>query len=214
MRGEVVRCQAKSCKGKKDALIKPDIVFFGEGLPDKFFERMSDFQQCDLLLVLGTSLSVGPFNSLLHRVPPTCPRVLINLELVGEAEHAWEEGFKFVKDDDSRDEQGSRDLFWKGESDHGVEELCRLVGQGWDKDLEKLREEGWRALSPEGARQKETDVKTPSNASEVAGEIGKGIEEKGEKDQDVDELAQAVEGVKITERASEQPDGAKADLAS
>ena len=31
--GEVVRCQ---CGG----LVKPDIVFFGEGLPDRFFERM------------------------------------------------------------------------------------------------------------------------------------------------------------------------------
>ena len=32
-RGEVVRCSEKGC----DGLVKPDIVFFGEGLPKKFF---------------------------------------------------------------------------------------------------------------------------------------------------------------------------------
>lgn len=30
MRGEVARCQEKSCKGRRDALIKPEIVFFGK----------------------------------------------------------------------------------------------------------------------------------------------------------------------------------------
>ena len=32
-RGEVVRCAEKGCEG----LVKPDIVFFGEGLPKKFY---------------------------------------------------------------------------------------------------------------------------------------------------------------------------------
>lgn len=31
--GNVVRCSHNSCNG----LVKPDIVFFGEGLPDDFF---------------------------------------------------------------------------------------------------------------------------------------------------------------------------------
>ncbi|GAA6063479.1 hypothetical protein JCM10212_000995 [Sporobolomyces blumeae] len=85
MRAEVVRCAEPTCIGHDDALVKPDIVFFGEGLPDKFFERLPDFDKCDLLIVLGTSLSVGPFNSLVHRVGRDVPRVLINLESVGEA---------------------------------------------------------------------------------------------------------------------------------
>lgn len=41
-KGEVVRCNAtvKAVgKGKKcGGLVKPDIVFFGEGLPDRFFK--------------------------------------------------------------------------------------------------------------------------------------------------------------------------------
>lgn len=48
-----------------DDQIKPKIVFFGEALPERFHERMDDFQHCDLLIVVGTSLSVQPFASLI-----------------------------------------------------------------------------------------------------------------------------------------------------
>ena len=40
-RGEVVRCERAGCDGKKGALIKPKITFFGEGLPKEFFDRLS-----------------------------------------------------------------------------------------------------------------------------------------------------------------------------
>lgn len=40
-------------------LVKPDIVFFGEQLPARFFDLAEpDFAQCDLLIILGTSLKV------------------------------------------------------------------------------------------------------------------------------------------------------------
>lgn len=69
-------------------LVKPDIVFFGESLPSRFGELMlSDFEDgsVDLLLVLGTSLTVAPFNSLLRRVPLSVPRVLINRFILDSA---------------------------------------------------------------------------------------------------------------------------------
>ena len=48
--------------------VKPDIVFFGEGLPERFFALAdSDFEACDLLLVMGTSLVVQPFAGLIGR---------------------------------------------------------------------------------------------------------------------------------------------------
>lgn len=41
--------------------MKPDIVFFGEGLPDEFHDRMAeDKDECDLLIVVGSSLKVRP----------------------------------------------------------------------------------------------------------------------------------------------------------
>ena len=41
--------------------MKPDIVFFGEGLSDNFHDAMAaDKDQCDLLIVIGSSLKVRP----------------------------------------------------------------------------------------------------------------------------------------------------------
>jgi NAD-dependent deacetylase sirtuin 2 len=77
-KSSVPRCD--NCGG----LVKPDIVFFGEGLPDRFFDKLAvDFPKCDLLLVIGTSLQVQPFASLIARVKEHVPRVLINREAVG-----------------------------------------------------------------------------------------------------------------------------------
>lgn len=49
-----------------EGLVKPDIVFFGESLPARFFQYMAtDFSKADLLIVMGTSLTVQPFASLI-----------------------------------------------------------------------------------------------------------------------------------------------------
>ena len=41
--------------------MKPDIVFFGEGLSEEFHDKMSqDKDECDLLIVIGSSLKVRP----------------------------------------------------------------------------------------------------------------------------------------------------------
>jgi len=75
---EIPRCTRANCGG----VVKPDIVFFGENLPERFFKCVTnDFKQCDLLIVLGTSLVVQPFASLIDRVGPHCPRLLINMEV-------------------------------------------------------------------------------------------------------------------------------------
>lgn len=37
------------------AAIRPDVVFFGEPMPSRFFElNFTDFKACDLLIVMGT----------------------------------------------------------------------------------------------------------------------------------------------------------------
>ena len=60
-------------------LVKPDIVFYGEPLPLKYtWMHTADMVSCDMLLVIGTSLSVQPFSSLVHQVRENVPRVLIN----------------------------------------------------------------------------------------------------------------------------------------
>lgn len=53
-----------SCNG----LVKPDIVFFGECLPSAFYSKSTtDFPKADLLIVLGSSLVVQPFASLVDK---------------------------------------------------------------------------------------------------------------------------------------------------
>ncbi|MBQ0080967.1 MAG: NAD-dependent deacylase [Alistipes sp.] len=44
-------------------LLRPNIVFFGEGVP-KLSEAIEKIQLCDILIVVGTSLAVSPANSL------------------------------------------------------------------------------------------------------------------------------------------------------
>lgn len=97
-------------------------MFFGENLPEEFFKSIPLLQQADLLLVLGTSLVVHPFASLVSRVRPDIPRVLINREPVGPF----------------REPQPS-DVLVLGDCDDGVHKLCEMLG--WTEDLNKLMDE-------------------------------------------------------------------------
>lgn len=67
----------------KDNVIKPDITFFGEALPSAYsVHSSSDFNSCDMLIVIGTSLQVAPISKAIHKIPARVPKVLINRELV------------------------------------------------------------------------------------------------------------------------------------
>ncbi|KAI1903952.1 hypothetical protein AGOR_G00000700 [Albula goreensis] len=81
MAGTVPKCP--TCKG----VVKPNIVFFGEELPQHFFLYLTDFPMADLLIVMGTSLEVEPFASLAGAVRGSVSRLLINRDLVGP--FAW-----------------------------------------------------------------------------------------------------------------------------
>ncbi|CDZ96224.1 sirtuin 2 (silent mating type information regulation homolog) 2 (cerevisiae) [Phaffia rhodozyma] len=118
----------KSCGG----LIKPDITFYGESLPDRFFDCIRDMSECDLLIVMGTSLKVHPFASLVDRVHPTTPRMLINNEIVCQARFPGDEGFGFKRPV----EKGGRDVLVKGDCDSGCRSLAKELG--WETELDEL----------------------------------------------------------------------------
>ncbi|ORX99716.1 SIR2-domain-containing protein [Basidiobolus meristosporus CBS 931.73] len=62
-----------------DAIMKPDIVFFGEKLPDAFEEHLlEDARQIDLLIVMGSSLRVAPVSNIMSHIPQDVPQILIN----------------------------------------------------------------------------------------------------------------------------------------
>ncbi|PRW45382.1 transcriptional Sir2 family isoform B [Chlorella sorokiniana] len=137
-------CKRKRCGG----LVKPDIVFFGENLPRRFFESVPrDFPQADLLIVMGSSLVVHPFASLIDEVDEDTPRLLVNREAAGEGHPLLRAlslqtgGFCFEAG------ENYRDAFFQGDCDDGVRQLCRLLG--WESELEALIAAGPCPPSPE-----------------------------------------------------------------
>jgi NAD-dependent deacetylase sirtuin 2 len=75
-----------ACKACGKAGVKPCTVLYGRSLPDEFFARVKeDFPaSVDMLIVAGTSLTVGPANTLPLRVAPGTPRLVVNRDRVGE----------------------------------------------------------------------------------------------------------------------------------
>ncbi|KAJ3315213.1 NAD-dependent protein deacetylase sirtuin-1 [Blyttiomyces sp. JEL0837] len=63
------------------SIMKPDIVFFGEKLPNKFDKAFKkDRNKIDLLLVIGSSLKVAPVALVKDLIPPNVPQIIINME--------------------------------------------------------------------------------------------------------------------------------------
>ncbi|KAJ1977859.1 NAD-dependent protein deacetylase sirtuin-2 [Dimargaris verticillata] len=139
-----------TCHGK-DAYVKPDITFFGEALPSRFFTQMQrDFSRCDLLIVMGTSLQVEPFASLIEEVSLKTPRLLINLEKCRTGPLAGKTGFDF----DGSWHKYRRDALHLGTCDEGCLQLAELLG--WKEDLLSLHGSEHRQL--DGSPKKQVPV--------------------------------------------------------
>ncbi|XP_058813876.1 NAD-dependent protein deacetylase Sirt2-like [Topomyia yanbarensis] len=136
-----------SCGG----VIKPDIVFFGEGLPERFHVLPhKDFAECDLLIIMGTSLTVQPFASLVEYVTDDCVRLLINRDKVGGGGFGiframmYGEGLCF-------DLPGNRrDVAWTGGCDDGCFMLADRLGLGDElREMVKLEHAKLKGIRPE-----------------------------------------------------------------
>jgi NAD-dependent SIR2 family protein deacetylase/FMN phosphatase YigB (HAD superfamily) len=98
----IPRCTSNGC----DGLVKPSIVFFGESLPSTFFQSVQrDLPNADLLIVMGSSLTVQPFASLITRVAPHVPRILINREAAGESDDGTSENEDADESDSDVDDE-------------------------------------------------------------------------------------------------------------
>ncbi|CAG8459051.1 4762_t:CDS:2 [Acaulospora colombiana] len=129
----IFKDEIPKCLSCKNGLVKPCITFFGECLPSKFFDYLDDTSYCDLLIVIGTSLKVQPFASLVDQVEPPTPRLLINREPI----------FGYF-DFDEADSEKTRDAFYQGNCDDGVRKLAELIG--WQDELEELYTNGHSKL--------------------------------------------------------------------
>ncbi|XP_043272644.1 NAD-dependent protein deacetylase sirtuin-1 isoform X3 [Venturia canescens] len=94
-------------------IMKPDIVFFGEGLPHAFHDAMAqDKDVCDLLIVIGSSLKVRPVALIPSSIPSHVPQILINRESLPH--------LKF-------------DVELLGDGDVIINQLCHLMGSDFEE---------------------------------------------------------------------------------
>ncbi|CAN3376898.1 NAD-dependent protein deacetylase Hst1p [Diutina rugosa] len=116
---QVPRCNA--CWGKPQfnqttdvsyGVVKPDITFFGESLPKRFFENCkTDLQECDLFIAIGTSLKVSPVSDMVSKTSRKVKRILINRDPIVDRNF---------------------DLTLTGNCDDVATFLCQHLGSDWD----------------------------------------------------------------------------------
>jgi len=108
--------------------VKPDVVFFGEALPTRFATLVrEDFENCDLLFIIGTSLRVYPVAGLVDLVPKGAMRCLVNMEPAGPFATMVKNG-------------AYQDLFIEGDINAGIWKLIDELG--WRDDLQRLIDAG------------------------------------------------------------------------
>ncbi len=186
MKKGIPRCQ--KCK----SYVKPDIVFFGESLPAKFFDLWEKDSKDDftVAIVAGTSLEVYPFAVLPSEISSKTTRVLINREICADFE----------------DCPRKSDLVMLADCDHAVNKLVDLLG--WQDDLEILIEEGKKLIESPATFTLEdsytTDKKKKtSEAEKTARALAKKVAEvekvatPGKDDTSVDELIKGIEKIDI-----------------
>ncbi|KAL8754845.1 MAG: hypothetical protein Q9184_004989 [Pyrenodesmia sp. 2 TL-2023] len=101
-------------------VMKPDITFFGEDLPETFHDRLvqHDKDLVDLVLVIGTSLKVAPVSEVSGFLPAKTPQIYISREPCQHIDF---------------------DIDMLGECDSIVTELCRRAG--WDLKHEMIKDD-------------------------------------------------------------------------
>lgn len=110
------------------AILKPDVVLFGEGLSAKFFDsQKQDLALADLVIVIGTSLKVYPFAGLPNQVRSTVPRLLFNEEAVGIFELGLTQQVKNDELITISEGKSKRDIAITGDIDKGIEYFIQLL---------------------------------------------------------------------------------------
>ncbi|KAF9116022.1 NAD-dependent protein deacetylase sirtuin-2 [Mortierella sp. AM989] len=222
VREHILKSEIPHCK-KCGGLVKPEITFFGEELPPRFGSlALVDFKKCDLLIVLGTSLQVEPFNRLITKVSSSCPRLLINRERAGEDIYG---GFDF---DDTHGLPVHRDALFLGSCDEGVRKLAKLCN--WEDELEAMFEAGniemqkaeeSEALTLAKEQEKEEELKIRETEEKAEIDVKDKAETDAKKDAngkdssaDLDDLIDRLQKTDLSSSTGEkQADSAKVNVA-
>jgi NAD-dependent histone deacetylase SIR2 len=108
-------------------VMKPDITFFGESLPDLFYDTLNnvDRDAVDLIIVIGTSMKVAPVSEIPQHVKNEVPQILISRDPINHIEF---------------------DINLLGNCDTVVQELCRRAG--WKFSHEMIKNDEKIAVAP------------------------------------------------------------------
>ncbi|KAI1343446.1 NAD-dependent deacetylase sirtuin-2 [Xylariaceae sp. FL0016] len=190
-RGVPPTCKEDGCRG----YVKPDIVFFGEQLPARFYIYKDEPGEADLVIVLGTSLQVFPFAGLPRLAAEGTPRLLINMERVGD--------------------MGTRadDVLCLGDCDAGVRKLAEELG--WSDELE----ESWEKCVglEEAKRQRAGAEKRNADMEDELDKLVAGVGEKldiSDAQESEGGVANAGTGQALPRREEEKGEGAARALAA
>ncbi|KAJ4131627.1 NAD-dependent histone deacetylase sir2 [Fusarium equiseti] len=127
-------------------VMKPDITFFGEALPDEFSRRLTehDRDKVDLVIVIGTSLKVTPVSEIVSWLDGDIPQIYVSRQAVNHINF---------------------DIDLLGDCDVVVAELCRRLGWSMvhemvpkDQKVEVRTEPGYK--SRHVFEEKKTKTKT------------------------------------------------------
>ncbi|GAA99287.1 uncharacterized protein L969DRAFT_48203 [Mixia osmundae IAM 14324] len=120
-------------------ILRFDICLFGEPLPDEFDLCLAkDREKIDLLIVIGSSLSVAPVSELTAHIPHSVPQILINRDPTPHVNF---------------------DVCLLGDCDVVVSWLCDQLAKAGSEDI-------WRLPSAEEPRAVDTDVEVPNKPEE------------------------------------------------
>merc|ERR1711884_338132 len=99
------------------SIMKPDIVFFGEGLGDEFHNAVAkDKNEVDLLIMIGSSLKVRPVALIPSSIDPSIPQLLINRVPLPHLQP---------------------DVELLGDCDGIVNQICSMLGEGWEDPVHR-----------------------------------------------------------------------------
>lgn len=143
-------------------VMKPDITFFGEALPDEFSRRLTenDRDKVDLVIVIGTSLKVTPVSEIVSFLPPHIPQIYVSRQAVSHINF---------------------DIDLLGDCDVVVAELCKRLN--WplvhemvpvDQKIDVRTEEGYASRHVFTTNKPEAEVaKETENGKDAKGVNGK-----------------------------------------
>ncbi|ODV77949.1 SIR2-domain-containing protein [Suhomyces tanzawaensis NRRL Y-17324] len=122
MRKKLMKNDEDSFVPDSYGVLKPDITFFGEPLPETFHDLIRrDLSECDLLISVGTSLKVAPVADIVDKIPEHVPQILINKDPIDHCNF---------------------DVSLLGYCDDVASYLASRLGKSWDiphKDFDSIR---------------------------------------------------------------------------